>query len=71
MKHNPEPDPAGRTPITWEMSYEGQLRKLVGHRRLIIPAAARGRLSFLSLVLEWVDTPPPVRTPLRREPETG
>ncbi len=32
---------------------------------------ARGKLSFLSLALEWLDTPPPVRTLLRREPESG
>jgi hypothetical protein len=32
---------------------------------------ARGTLSFLSLALEWLDTPPPVRTLLRRAPESG
>jgi ADP-ribose pyrophosphatase YjhB (NUDIX family) len=38
MNRNRESDPADRTPITWERSYEGQLRKVVGRRRLIVPA---------------------------------
>jgi hypothetical protein len=33
--------------------------------------AARGDLSFLSLALEWLDSPPAVRTRLRRESESA
>jgi ADP-ribose pyrophosphatase YjhB (NUDIX family) len=39
MNHEGESDQADSAPITWEMSYEGQLRAVVGNRRLIIPAA--------------------------------
>jgi ADP-ribose pyrophosphatase YjhB (NUDIX family) len=48
-----EPHQAGPAPIGWEESYEGQLRKLVGSRRLIIPAVravvrdGRGRLLLI------------------------
>ena len=48
-----EPDQAGPAPIRWEDSYEGQLRKLVGSRRLITPATrsvvrdGRGRLLLI------------------------
>jgi ADP-ribose pyrophosphatase YjhB (NUDIX family) len=38
MKRDHESDANSGTPITWEESYEGQLRKLVGNRQLIIPA---------------------------------
>jgi ADP-ribose pyrophosphatase YjhB (NUDIX family) len=38
MNQTSKPDPDSRTPIAWEESYEGQLRKLVGNRQLIIPA---------------------------------
>ncbi len=39
MNHVGKSERDRRTPIGWEESYEGQLRKLVGNRRLIIPAA--------------------------------
>jgi ADP-ribose pyrophosphatase YjhB (NUDIX family) len=38
MESTGTPDPVGRQPVTWEDSYEGQLRKLVGNRPLIIVA---------------------------------
>jgi 8-oxo-dGTP pyrophosphatase MutT (NUDIX family) len=38
MRSASTPDPAGREPITWEESYEGQLRQFVGNRPLIIVA---------------------------------
>lgn len=37
MNQGGESDADSRTSISWEESYEGQLRKLVGNRRLIIP----------------------------------
>lgn len=32
---------------------------------------ARGKLSFISLALEWLDSPPPLRAALRRVPQSG
>jgi len=32
---------------------------------------ARGKLSSLSLALEWLDMPPPLRTLLRRDTQSG
>jgi ADP-ribose pyrophosphatase YjhB (NUDIX family) len=37
VNRNHEPDPGNRGYIGWEASYEGQLRKLAGQRRLIVP----------------------------------
>ncbi len=53
MSREREPDRPAPAPIAWEDSYEGQLRKLVGSRRLIVAGArvvvrdGRGRVLLI------------------------